>query len=296
MRSSLPSAVSLGGVIIALLTGGLASSSQQLPLTSDFVCEHPPYKVHLVSSSPLVIYVTNFLTDQERAHLQEITWVIHSSAISHVDQLPDPLRRKNTFSHSGVQGSSGAKAINWVRTSQSTNVPRDTVVRCIEERALLFQGLDTPRTHLEPLQLVKYGRGEHFHFHTDWFPNPEHARPDAGGNRLSSFFVYVRVDPGTTGGGTNFPAVDAPAGNGNGSSSSRWCEAGFVDCDEPWDAGVTFRPVEGNAVFWRNLLQGGGGDDRTLHAGLPVTSGGKIGMNIWTREGPVSEEVRGPDV
>ncbi|KAK1772161.1 2OG-Fe(II) oxygenase superfamily protein [Phialemonium atrogriseum] len=277
MRSSFPSAVSLGGAIIALLTGGLASSSQQLPLTSDFVCEHPPYKVHLVSSSPLVIYITNFLTDQERAHLQEIT--------------------KDTFSHSGVQGSSGAKAINRARTSQSTNVPRDTVVRCIEERALLFQGLDTPRTHLEPLQLVKYGRGEHFHFHTDWFPNPEHARPDAGGNRLSSFFVYVRVDPGTTGGGTNFPAVDAPAGNGNGSSSSsRWCEAGFVDCDEPWDAGVTFRPVEGNAVFWRNLLPGGGGDDRTLHAGLPVTSGGKIGMNIWTREGPVSEKVRGPDV
>jgi prolyl 4-hydroxylase len=169
-------------------------------------------------------------------------------------------------------------------------VPRDAVVRCIEERALAFQGFDTPRSHLEPLQLVKYGLGEHFHFHTDWYTDPSLASPSFGGNRLSSFFAYVNVANGTTtGGGTNFPVLDAPG-------DDRWCSLGFVDCDEEWERGVTFRPVEGNAVFWQNLLPDGSGDPRTLHAGLPVTSGGKIGMNIWTRQAPLSEDIRGPDV
>jgi prolyl 4-hydroxylase len=129
--------------------------------------------------------------------------------------------------------------------------------------------------------------GEHFHFHTDWYTDPSHASADVGGNRATSFFAYVHVANGTTGGGTNFPMVDAPG-------DQRWCD--FVDCDGEWESGVTFRPVEGNAVFWQNLLADGSGDHRTLHAGLPVTSGGKIGMNIWTRQAPLSEEIRGPDV
>lgn len=168
-------------------------------------------------------------------------------------------------------------------------MPRDAVVRCIEDRALAFQGFDVPRSQLEPVQLVRYGAGEHFHFHTDWYTDAALASAREGGNRLSSFFAYVAVDNGTTGGGTNFPVVDAPR-------DGRWCERGFVDCDEEWERGVTFRPVEGNAVFWVNLLPDGRGDPRTLHAGLPVVSGGKIGMNIWTRQAPLSEEIRGPDV
>jgi prolyl 4-hydroxylase len=106
---------------------------------------------------------------------------------------------------------------------------------------------------------------------------------------VSSFFAYVHVAEGTTGGGTNFPRLDAPV-------DGRWCDEGIVDCDAPWESRLTFRPVEGNAVFWVNLLEGGRGDERTLHAGLPVLRGGKVGMNIWTREGPVGEEVRGPGV
>lgn len=94
--------------------------------------------------------------------------------------------------------------------------------------------------------------------------------PEVGGNRLSSFFVYVAAG-NLTGGGTNFPILNAPY-------DERWCE--FVDCDEPWDNGVTFRPVPGNAVFWQNLNEDGSGDPATIHAGLPVTSGSKLGMNI----------------
>ena len=160
------------------------------------------------------------------------------------------------------------------------------MVHCIEDRALEFQGFDVPRTHLEPVQLVKYGAGEHYDFHTDWFTDPRYSFAENGGNRLSSFFVYVHVGNDTTGGGTNFPLVGELR-------DERWCR--FVDCDEEYEKGVTFRPIEGNAVFWENMTPQGVGDRKTLHAGLPVTTGSKIGMNIWTREAPLSEEARGPD-
>lgn len=156
------------------------------------------------------------------------------------------------------------------------------MTRCIEARAASFQGLHTPRSHVEPLQLVRYHRGEHYHFHTDWFPDPAHTAPPLGGQRVSSFFGYVDVAPGTTGGGTNFPSLDPPPGE-------EWCSV--VDCDAEYEAGVTFRPVAGNVVYWENVVDGEG-DVRTLHAGMPVTGGRKVGLNIWTREGPLGEHIK----
>ena len=55
-----------------------------------------------------------------------------------------------------------------------------------------------------------------------------------------------------------------------------------MDCDQELSAGITFKPVMGNAIFWRNLGGDGKGLTSTLHAGLPVTEGMKTGLNIWT--------------
>jgi prolyl 4-hydroxylase len=35
-------------------------------------CDDPPYKIHILSKSPLVIYISNFITSKEREHLQEL--------------------------------------------------------------------------------------------------------------------------------------------------------------------------------------------------------------------------------
>lgn len=63
----LPSAL-----IVAVAVFGRANASQK-PMTDEYVCEHPPYTVSLVSKSPLVAYLHNFITPSERAHLQEVT-------------------------------------------------------------------------------------------------------------------------------------------------------------------------------------------------------------------------------
>lgn len=133
---------------------------------------------------------------------------------------------------------------------------------------------------------MRYLPGEHYSFHTDWFGNEAYATPPMGGNRATSFFAYLYVSDGMVGGGTNFPMVPAKR-------DEKWC--GILDCDEQYEKGVTFRAVEGNAVFWVNLREDGGGDERVIHAGLPVLKGEKIGMNVWTREAPVNEAVRRPE-
>jgi hypothetical protein len=47
----------------------------QKPLTLSKNCHHPAYRSHILSKSPLVIYLTDFLTAEERQHLTEITCV-----------------------------------------------------------------------------------------------------------------------------------------------------------------------------------------------------------------------------
>ena len=59
-------------LLFALLASSARGSSEQVPLM-DYSCTHPPYTIHLFSKVPLVIYISNFLTADERAHLQEIT-------------------------------------------------------------------------------------------------------------------------------------------------------------------------------------------------------------------------------
>ncbi|KAF2662273.1 hypothetical protein K491DRAFT_700536 [Lophiostoma macrostomum CBS 122681] len=243
-----------------------ASSSPSSPPTQNYTCPSHLYTIQIFSSDPLIIYIPQFLTPSEASHLESIS--------------------TGHFQSSEIADQTGAQHHASTRTSRSTSLLSDPVVSCIEERALAFQGYDIPRSRLEPLQAVQYSLSEEYRPHTDWFTSAAQTRPEVGGNRATSFFVYVSASADIVGGGTQFPLLEAPR-------DEKWC--GVVNCDAGWDEGVTFRPIARNAVFWRNMVDAPGakgkgkgekvGDRRTLHAGLPVQRGRKLGMNIWTREG-----------
>jgi prolyl 4-hydroxylase len=250
---------------IALL---ILVASASIPPQNHTACPTHLYSTHILSTDPLVIYIPNFITLSESQHLQSIS--------------------AGKFTSSQIADSSGQQHLASTRTSQSTSLESDEIVTCIERRALAFQGFDTLRESLEPLQLVQYGQSQEYHSHTDWFTSPAQTTAEYGGNRLSSFFVYVHASDDIVGGGTQFPLLDAPV-------DERWCK--YVDCDAEIEDGVTFRPVQGNAVFWRNLKWSSVkkehvGDGRTVHAGLPVQRGRKLGMNVWTRERALDEKFR----
>lgn len=178
-----------------------------------------------------------------------------------------------------------------VRRSRSANILRSLPIsQVITERALAFQGLhgvDSDR-RVETLQVVAYEPGGFFTYHFDWFGE---TRPYE--ERLSSFFVYL--DDACDGGGTHFPNLqDVPKKGG-------YCE--LVECEEEREnggdgegemegeieehghdgRGVVFRPRKGAAVFWKNVRENGEGHEGTLHKGMEVLAGTKLGLNIWTK-------------
>lgn len=85
--------------------------------------------------------------------------------------------------------------------------------------------------------------------------------------------VYLHAD--CEGGGTEFPRLEAKSGE-------HWCR--FLECEESSEPrkGVIFKAKKGAAVFWENFDANGRGYKETLHAGMPVRRGSKIGLNIWS--------------
>ena len=146
-------------------------------------------------------------------------------------------------------------------------------MQCLEQRALAFQGWPED-TFIERLWTQRYTVSGHYAHHYDWASASPTAR------RVSTFMVYLAAN--CTGGGTNFPLLKRP-------DDSRWCE--FIECGDREDdgasagkevEGVTFKPRAGAAVFWENFDADGRGWKEGLHAGMPVTSGVKVGLNIWS--------------
>jgi prolyl 4-hydroxylase len=157
-----------------------------------------------------------------------------------------------------------------IRNSSKALLPRDNIVQCVEARARDFQGW-RPDVYIERLWAQRYEAGGHYAYHYDWSGELRARR----GGRLSTFMVYL--DDKCTGGGTKFPRLEKPA-------EKKWCDV--LECDEDVadeeGQGVTFKPVKGNAVYWENFDSDGKGYEETWHAGLPVKSGVKVGLNIWS--------------
>lgn len=98
-----------------------------------------------------------------------------------------------------------------------------------------------------------------------------------GFNRDTTMLVYLEDD--CTGGGTNFPQIPM-------NEDPFWASVlDFNDTNSP--QGPTFKPISGAAIFWRNLDATGAGFKEVVHAGLPVKTGRKSAVNIWTAQKPI---------
>ncbi|KAI5868062.1 hypothetical protein GGS23DRAFT_9485 [Durotheca rogersii] len=245
-------------------------------------CPPHTYTVHFLSKAPIVVYIENFLSADERAHLLEIS---------------EPLFEPSTVTHDG--GSTERDAT--VRDSEVAVVPRTAEVRCIEARARGFQGWRAD-LWLERLRVQRYrGPAQHYAHHFDW------GSGRRGWGRASSFMAWVYADGDgaglgageVEGGGTEFPLLPwsapdekwcrwvecPPSGEtGEGQEETAGGKRGTGGDGERPRVGVTFKPVSGNAVYWENFRPDGTGRgwDETWHAGLPVRKGTKVGLNIWS--------------
>lgn len=238
--------------------------------TQDFICEPHTYQTELVSLDPLVIYIHSFLAPRE----------IDALLVS-----AEPNFRPSLVS----------KAVGKVqtpdRTSWSAGLPRgDPAAECVLARSRAFLGtmLRDDWDDMGPPQLVRYTAGQRFNLHHDWFDIP--VRDNDGSsrtwNRVASFFAILQDN--CTEGETHFPYIRGIAGPNPWETDGDGEQDGNVGMVRPWrnheEGGLAFRPIKGNAIFWVNLFANGTGDNRVIHAGLPLGDGLKTAMNIWPRQ------------
>ncbi|CAF1314684.1 unnamed protein product [Adineta ricciae] len=218
-------------------------------------CPRHRYSIRLIERSPLIIYIEQFLTQNE---------------IQHIIDLAEPL-----FQPSMILTNDGNADRSKVRTSTTAPLERQhtPIVKCIEQRFAQFQG-DLDVECIEPLQVVKYDADQHYGPHYDWISDPERLR--ISGQRVTTFFTYLHAHCSM--GETEFISIPF-----NRSLHERFCDILVCD-DNSTNYGLRFRPLVGNSVFWYNMDEFGQVDYATYHTGhSPGKNGQKIGLNTWTR-------------
>jgi len=143
------------------------------------------------------------------------------------------------------------------RRSMGTNFPpyrSDFVVNSIVRKLSKIAG-QAPDT-AEYLALLKYGEGEEYRVHADYFePNNEQLNNvfEQGGQRLKTIVCYLNTV--AQGGATAFP-----------------------------DLGVVVSAKAGDAVFFENADEDATIYPQSRHAGLPIKQGSKWIVTLWFRE------------
>jgi len=213
--------------------------------------DEPIVSTQILSTDPLLLYVHDFISHKEIRHLLD---------------LGEPLFQRSMIKD-GV--------VSTARTSESCFLPgNDTIVARVKHRAEHLMG-GLSYDGMEAVQLVRYIPGQKVNLHFDWAQKPKIDRQGREYNRLASFFVYLKDD--CTGGETWFPNVTVKA------ERKAHIAHGKAGPHKDGD-GLSVRPNAGSGLFWINLKEDGSGDRRTLHAGLPVGEGMKVGMNIWVKK------------
>ncbi len=129
----------------------------------------------------------------------------------------------------------------------------DLIIMLLQHRIAAVTGL--PLAGMEACSILHYAPGEEFKPHHDFFDTgtPENARIVAEqGQRVLTFLVYLNDN--YAGGETEFPYLQQ-----------------------------RFRGRKGDALFFWNILPDFSPDRRTLHAGLPPSSGEKWLFSQWIR-------------
>ncbi|KAM6062432.1 transmembrane prolyl 4-hydroxylase isoform 5-T5 [Chlamydotis macqueenii] len=201
-------------------------------------------------------------------------------------------------------GSQKVKMSDLVRNSQHTWLYQGEgahqVMRAIRQRVMRLTRLPPEIVeHSEPLQVVRYDQGGHYHAHMDSgpvFPETACSHTKLIANESAPFETscrYVTVlfylNNVTGGGETVFPIADNRTYE---EMSLIQNDVDLRDTRKNCDKGnLRVKPQQGTAVFWYNYLSDGEGwvgelDDFALHGGCLVTQGTKWIANNWINVDP----------
>ncbi|EEY19597.1 conserved hypothetical protein [Verticillium alfalfae VaMs.102] len=247
-----------------------AQNREQAPLVTavdNSTCEQPSYRVHIFSTSPLVIYLTDFISPSERQKLQSLASSVPTRLLSPLLSTPTVTPHTTPFEPPSQQPC----RLRSLSTA-STSVPLPSKVSTLPLLHALSPCSSFAIVPAATITSTPTGSRRHLRLRL--------RRAAIGPRAFSPMSQLARVQSEAA---LRFPCLRRRA-------EGTWCR--WVDCDAERDKGAVFRPIEGSAVFWENLGKDGAGDVRTLHAGEPVVMGSKIGMNIWTRQAALGDDIR----
>lgn len=195
------------------------------------------YTIRHMFTSPTMYLVDNFLSLEECDHLiNQSTPRLADSTVINLDD--------------------GSANINDYRTSKTMffNPQEDIIIKGIEERIAHLTGF--PIENGENIQIVKYGLGEQYKPHYDYF-DPAYKgnliHLNRGGQRMMTVLMFL--NDVSYGGETAFPNLS-----------------------------IKVTPRKGMALVWWNCFTDGSVDSNTMHSGEPVLAGEKWIATKWLHE------------
>ena len=211
--------------------------------------------VRVLSESPLVYVVDDFLTAGECEHIVGLA-------------EPQMARAVVTGAKGNTVTSDRTSRVAWLPDPTAETAAEDEVDEVlveVEERVCALLGCRPECT--EPFQVIHYRGGEEYSDHVDGYDSTsEHGLANCarGGNRLVTTLMYLNdVDEGSGGGETNFSELE-----------------------------ISVQPRQGRILVFVNCTPDSPAkvDPRTLHAGRPVLEGEKWAANKWLRMFPLRSE------
>ncbi|XP_051996429.1 transmembrane prolyl 4-hydroxylase [Xyrauchen texanus] len=210
--------------------------------------------------------------------------------------------RSDTFQHFLLQR--GVERSQLVRNSRHTWLYQGQgahwVLQDLRKRVTRLTRLPYSLVELsEPLQVVRYEQGGHYHAHHDSgpvYPETACAHTRLAANTTSPFQTSCRyitvlfyLNNVEEGGETTFPVADNRTYE---EASLIQNDVDLLDTRKNCDKGnLRVKPTKGTAVFWYNYLSDGRGwvgdqDEYSLHGGCVVTRGTKWVANNWINVDP----------
>ncbi len=228
------------------------------PESPDLSDRHREVVLETLSVKPLVLSVTGFLTTEECQHIQ---------------RLAEPSME---YSEVVLMDKDAGRPASDFRTSQTTFLrSTDDFMVDIDYRTSSLVRL--PRSHQESVQVLRYGLGEKYDNHHDYF-DPRAYRNDqrtlsriknGRKNRMVTVFWYL--SDVVSGGETVFPRF-----NGGREKNMKDCETG-----------LKVKPEVGKVIIFYSMTPDGKLDPSSLHGACPVQEGIKWAANKWVWNEPM---------
>uniref|UniRef100_A0A7S3V452 Fe2OG dioxygenase domain-containing protein n=1 Tax=Chaetoceros debilis TaxID=122233 RepID=A0A7S3V452_9STRA len=171
-------------------------------------------------------------------------------------------------------------------------------IAAVENRAADL--LSLPNHSIEPLQLVRYQKGQFFKNHHDMgvlFEDGSVELPKKGPitapRRIITILVYLNDFPEECGGATQFPLLDCPKGtslsdcndDGEGLSDINTSNDEIRKQKQKQESRLSIQPKKAMAVMWCNVTKDGMPDPRLVHCGQELVGDAiKYAVNIWACE------------